>query len=134
MTFEQRLKRVRANRDPLLSRSGCAAFGLALVLAIVPTLIFWGALQNYRAGIASQLANEASDAFQQARYSVGEEESLERQYRLEPTQEIRARHTQAAAEMVSWLEKARARERGVDVAAIEAIVAKHATYLGNRST
>jgi diguanylate cyclase (GGDEF)-like protein/PAS domain S-box-containing protein len=95
----------------------------------VPTLIFWGALQNYRAGIASQLANEASDAFQQARYSVGEEESLERQYRLEPTQEIRARHTQAAAEMVSWLEKARARERGVDVAAIEAIVAKHATYL-----
>jgi diguanylate cyclase (GGDEF)-like protein/PAS domain S-box-containing protein len=129
MLYLHRLKRALTLYGLSSSKSGLAAMGLALVLTLVPALTFWGALHNYRAGIASKLANEASDAFEQARYSVGEEESLERKYRLEPGQEIRNKHAEAAAALVSWLRKARALEARDNVPAIDDTLAKHTAYL-----
>src|SRR5471032_1808301 len=129
MFLLKRLMRVLALRAPTLSGGWLATTGLVAALALMPALVFWGALENYHAGIASKQAIEASDAFQQARYSVGAEESLERKYRLEPGQEIREQHARAAANLVSWLGKARSLDQGENVIAIDDVLAKHAAYL-----
>jgi diguanylate cyclase (GGDEF)-like protein/PAS domain S-box-containing protein len=129
MVLLQRLKRALALRAPSSSGGRLAATGLVVALALVPALVFWGALENYHAGLASKQANEASDAYEQARYSVGAEESLERKYRLEPGQEIRDKHARAAADLVSWLGKARALEQGKNVTTIDGVLANHAAYL-----
>jgi len=129
MFLLKRLMRVLALRAPTLSGGWLATAGLVAALALMPALVFWGALENYHAGIASKQADEASDAFQQARYSVGAEESLERKYRLEPGQEIREQHARAAADLISWLGKARALDQGENVIAIDDVLAKHAAYL-----
>jgi len=129
MVLFARLKLVLAIFAPTSPGGRLATAGLVAALALMPALVFWGALENYHAGIASKQANEASDAFQQARYSVGAEESLERKYRLEPGPQIREMHARAAADLVSWLRKARSLDRGENVIAIDDVLSKHAAYL-----
>ncbi|WP_053064230.1 putative bifunctional diguanylate cyclase/phosphodiesterase [Caballeronia mineralivorans] len=129
MALLKQLQRVLARRVPSSSGRILATTGLAMALSLVPALVFWGALENYHAGVASKKANEASDAYQQARYNVGAEESLERKYRLEPGQEIRDKHAQAAADLVSWLTKARSLEQAENIVAIDDVLVKHTAYL-----
>ncbi|SAL36276.1 response regulator receiver modulated diguanylate cyclase/phosphodiesterase [Caballeronia udeis] len=129
MVLLKRLKHLLALFAPTSPGGRLATAGLVAALALMPALVFWGALENYHAGVASKKADDASDAYQQARYSVGAEESLERKYRLEPGQEIRDRHAQAATELVSWLRKARSLEQAENIVAIDDVLAKHTTYL-----
>jgi len=106
-----------------------ATIGLAVALIVTPALSFWGAFESYRAGVEAKYASAVSDAFEQARYELGSEESLERKYWLEPTKEVRDKHAQAAASMVSWLVKARALHSKDGAAAIDDILIKHSIYL-----
>ena len=79
-------------------------------------------------GVAAELATEVSGAFEEARYSVGAEESLERKYRLEPSPEVRAKHKKAAAMLVTALQ--RARYFGAGGVLIDEILAKHDVLSG----
>ena len=106
-----------------------ATTGLAVALIVTPALAFWGAFESYRAGVDAKYASAVSDDFEQARYEIGAEESLERKYRLEPTKEVREKHAQAAASMVSWLVKARARHSKDGAVAIDDMLIKHSAYL-----
>jgi diguanylate cyclase (GGDEF)-like protein/PAS domain S-box-containing protein len=118
-------------RDSTFSRQGrptqLASAALAAALVILCSCALLGAIFSYSAGAAAKHAMEVSDAFDEARYSVGSEESLERKYRLEPSPEVRARHLRAADALLASL--ARARGLGADPVLIEDVVARHKEYL-----
>jgi diguanylate cyclase (GGDEF)-like protein/PAS domain S-box-containing protein len=122
-------KRVRPQPRRLFDVGTLSAMGLAAVLIFMPALAFWGAWTNYDAGLASKRANAVSDAFEQARYNVGAEESLERKYRLEPSEEVREKHAHAAASLIAWLQKARDLDPRVSAALIDGVVLRHRMYM-----
>jgi hypothetical protein len=78
-----------------------ASFGLASVLIVLSIVAVWGELSTNRAANAAKRFSELSDAFEQARFAVAAEESLNRKYRLQPSAEVLGRHREAAACAVS---------------------------------
>ena len=84
-----------------------ASVGLAVVLFGLPGFAFWGAVSTFRASELARNATALSDALEEARYAIGEEESLERKYRLEPGVEVRQMHTHAGEAMLDAIAKAR---------------------------
>ena len=100
-----------------------ASLSLAAVLLILSAAALLGAMFSYRAGVATTQATMVSNDFEQARYFVGAEESLERKYRLEPGPEIRRRHWQAGTAMLAALHDVAALR--ADAALIEDVTAKH---------
>jgi diguanylate cyclase (GGDEF)-like protein/PAS domain S-box-containing protein len=123
---EKRDRRLATRRFDIGSLS---TFGLAGVLILMPALAFWGAWINYDAGMASKRSNAVSDAFEQARYSVGSVESLERKYRLEPSEEVREKHAHEAAAVVAWLQKARDLDPHGSSALVDDVVVLQGTYM-----
>jgi len=106
-----------------------ASFGLASVMVVLSIVAIVGALSTYRAGSAAKHSSELSDAFEQARFAVATEESLERKYRLEPGAEVRAGHRQAAASLLAALERARAGGDSAAVALVGDVLKMHDEYL-----
>jgi hypothetical protein len=74
-----------------------ATAGLAAVLLLLTGFALWASSSTNRAARQADQFNRLSDAYQQARFAVAAEESLERKYRLEPGPEVRQRYQQAAA-------------------------------------
>ncbi|MCA1648437.1 MAG: EAL domain-containing protein, partial [Chloroflexi bacterium] len=70
------------------------------------------------------------NAYEEARYAVAAEESLERKYRLQPSPEIRELHAAAANSLVTQLRfAASVADAGQDIAHIDDILTTHARYL-----
>ncbi len=105
-----------------------ASTGLIVVLFGLPGFAFWGALSTYKASEMAQGATTLSDALEAARYAVGEEESLERKYRLEPSAEVRQRHGYAGIAMLDALAKARPLADSSTTALIDHVRAEHDAY------
>ncbi len=115
---------------PRQSRGGrYASLGLLCVLATLLCYALWGAIANYRSGVAAALATELSNAFEEVRYSVSSEESLERKYRLQPSQQVRTRHQVAAAALVASLTKGEMIDTPADRLLIDDVLARHTKYL-----
>jgi diguanylate cyclase (GGDEF)-like protein/PAS domain S-box-containing protein len=106
-----------------------ASFGLASVLIVLSIFVMWGALSTYRAGNAAKHFSELSDAFEQARFAVATEESLNRKYRLQPSAEVRGRHHEAATSLLAALERARVVGEPADGVLISDVLAMHKEYL-----
>ncbi len=104
-----------------------ASVALVIVLIILSICAVMGAYLSYSAGNAAKRATEISEAFEEARYSVGAEESLERKYRLEPSPEVRAGHRQAEASLLAALSQARSLD--ADASLIDQVIAKHKQYI-----
>jgi hypothetical protein len=106
-----------------------ATFGLASVMVVLSIFAIWGSLSTYRAGSVAKQFSELSEAFEQARFAVATEESLERKYRLEPSAQVRDAHHEAAASLSAALARARAVGEPADGALIDDVLAMHADYL-----
>ncbi len=106
-----------------------ASVGLGAVLVILPVLALLGALLTYEAGTAAKRAGELSDAYEDALYAVGAEESLERKYRLEPGKEVLDRHREAGVSWLSALDRARTLSGPADRAVIDKYTSLHQQYL-----
>jgi diguanylate cyclase (GGDEF)-like protein/PAS domain S-box-containing protein len=113
----------RASGSPTL-----AAIGFATVVIAIPLIAFLAAKANYDAGIEARKANEITDAYEHARYSLRTQESLNRAFRLEPHQDLRDQHAVAALTMVLWLESVRQWQSKEDDERINAILLKNAVY------
>jgi diguanylate cyclase (GGDEF)-like protein/PAS domain S-box-containing protein len=109
-----------------------ALIGLGAILILLPVLGLWGAVTARQAGAAAKHATDVFDTLGTARVSVAEEESLERKYRLEPSQEVRAKHSAAATAMVTALE--RARGLNVDGGFLDDVLTVHRQYLAAIAT
>ena len=106
-----------------------ATGGLAAVLLLLTGFALWAAYSTNRAARQADHFNRLSDAYQQARFAVAAEESLERKYRLEPGPEVRQRYQQAAADLVDALDVVRGRGSREDQILEERLDADHARYL-----
>jgi len=106
-----------------------ATSGLAAVLMVLTGFSLWAAYSTNRAARQADRLSRLSDAYQQARFAVAAEESLERKYRLEPGPEVRQRYQRAAATLLASLEAVRLRGDQADRELEERLDAQHARYL-----
>jgi len=118
-----------AASDRLHLTGHVATLALALVLAFLAGFAFWAALATNQVAGRARHASALSDEYQQARYAVGAEESLERKYRLEPGAAIRARHREAAAMLVAALGRVGRDGEAPDRAIAAEVLATHDRYL-----
>ena len=104
--------------------------GLAVVLLVLAVFGVSSALRTDHATKRVSVSSKLSDAYQRARFAVGEEESLERKYRLEPGPEVRAKYDGAARELeVALRDVARIGTRE-DRALTGRLLDVHRSYLG----
>jgi diguanylate cyclase (GGDEF)-like protein len=80
-------------------RYPAALGGLAAVLLVLAGFGVVSALRTNQAARRVNVSTQLSDAYQRARVAVGEEESLERKYRLEPGREVLSNYEGAAQEL-----------------------------------
>jgi diguanylate cyclase len=106
-----------------------ATAGLAAVLLALTGFALWAAFSTNQAARQADQFSRLSDAYQQARFAVAAEESLERKYRLEPGPEVRQRYQQAAAALVAALDVVHERGNRQDRVLEERLDADHARYL-----
>src|SRR6202046_2997027 len=96
------LRRAKDARGPGASR--LASFGLTGVLIVLSIVAVWGEFSTNRAANAAKRSSELSDAFEQARFDVAAEESLNRKHRLTPSAEVLDQHREAASSLLAALE------------------------------
>ena len=106
-----------------------ASIGLCVVLLFLTGFSVWVAFATNQAAINTKHASALSDKYEQARYAVGAEESLERKYRLEPSAEVRAKHRAAAADLFAALAYVRQAGDQRDRALVDQVIALHGGYL-----
>jgi diguanylate cyclase len=106
-----------------------ATAGLAAVLLVLTGFALWAAFSTNRAARQADRLSRLSDAYQEARFAVAAEESLERKYRLEPGPEVRQRYQQAAAALLAALDGVRQGGDAKDRALVAKVEAEHARYL-----
>jgi diguanylate cyclase (GGDEF)-like protein/PAS domain S-box-containing protein len=125
-----RLDRIRTMLRMQGQKTGrIASLGLLAVLVILPGFAFWGAAATYNAGVAATRATELSNFYEQARFAVGEEESLERKYRLDPDNEVRTRHRDAGKTVAEALRHAATMDDPPNIQVIDEVLAQHEQYL-----
>jgi diguanylate cyclase (GGDEF)-like protein len=102
------------------------------VLVVICVLAGFSILAQTRIAGRSQRADQAtrvSEVYQDARFWVGQEESLERKYRLEPGAEVLPLHEQAEQNVLRDLRRLRRLDRSSATAAIvERLLGLHARY------
>src|SRR5450631_3914956 len=82
----------------LISR--LTSVGLITIFLVLMGFSIWAVLTTQQAAKRTMIAEYLNDQYQQARFDIGAEESLERKYRLEPGPESLANHTATAAALV----------------------------------
>ena len=116
-------------KNKLISRLTSA--GLTTILIGLTAFSIWATLISQQAANRTTVSEYLNDQYQQARFDVGAEESLERKYRLEPGPEPLANHTAAAAALVTALHNIAQRGNAHDRTTVEHILAAHRLYLIN---
>jgi diguanylate cyclase (GGDEF)-like protein/PAS domain S-box-containing protein len=106
-----------------------ASLGLLTVLVILPGFALWGAAATYQTGVAVTRAIELSNSYERTRFAVGEEESLERKYRLDPDNEVRTRHRDAGTTVAEALRRAATMDTSANIQVIDEVLAYHEQYL-----
>ncbi len=123
-TFQRLVRRRTPHRLGRFTWVALAVVGVGLSI-----FSLWVALTSDRAADRVRQATELSDRYEQARSAVNDEESLERQYRLGPEPDVRARYDAAAASVTDALRGIQAVATTDDAAVVDKILAEHARYL-----
>jgi diguanylate cyclase (GGDEF)-like protein len=108
---------------------GLALAGLAAVLIALSAFGLWSTARTSDASTKASAATRLSDVYERARYAVGQEESLERKYRIEPGPAVLARYHAAARDLEQALEEMRAVGLPDDRRDSAEILAVHSRYL-----
>lgn len=99
------------------------------MLSLLLSFAIWGAVTTYQISAAVRYSTELSTAFEEARFLVRVEESLEHKYRLEPSQDVREAHKIAAADLGNLLQHIGMIGGPADKALVTKTLARHAQYL-----
>jgi signal transduction histidine kinase len=118
---------MRQLTSPVFSR---LAFGaLISVLLFLAGFAVWAATATQQAATQAEYASTLSDDFQQARYWIGAEESLERKYHLEPSPAVLAAHHAAVNSLAAVLSVIRRDGQAADRSLVAKVLIKHQAYL-----
>jgi diguanylate cyclase len=117
--------------EPGVSTSGYRTplGGLALVMLMLAAFGIAAAMRTSHATTRVARSTALSDSYQAARFAVGEEESLERKYRLEPGPEVRAKYDGAAQELETALRRIARIGTPGDRALSKRLLGVHRVYL-----
>ncbi len=118
---------VRSRRTHVMGLT--ASIGLGLVLVALCGFAIWSASTSRRAASRVEHASVEQGAFEDAHYAVGQEESLERKYRLEPGPDILAQHGAASDALVAALQRLIHDSDAADEQLAAALLADHHVYL-----
>ena len=117
----------------MLARPGITArwapVGLGVVLLVLTGLAVWVGVSTSQAATLAAQAGQTSAAFEEARHAMGQEESLERQYRLEPSPQVRGLHEAASHDMVAALRAAAASGDPAQQAVARSVLTRQTGYL-----
>jgi diguanylate cyclase (GGDEF)-like protein len=125
---------MRGHRDKMPAQDKASLGGRFASLAMAAVLLF---LASFSVGIVvaskfaenkEEHATQLSNLYQEARYEVGAEESLERKYRLEPSPAVLAKYQDAANTLVEKLKAVKNLEPS-EAANVDKILALHESYL-----
>lgn len=122
------LKNPTNNRMPKIV-TRLASVGLVFVLFFLTSFSLWVAFINHEAVIEVAHSTYLNNLFERAHYAVGQEESLERNYRLEARPTIFLSHQAAAADLEAALAEVRANGEPKDQALVDEIMVLHQSYL-----
>lgn len=114
-------------KNYLISR--LMSIGLTTILLALTVFSLWATLTTQQAAAHTAVSEYLNDQYQQARFAVGAEESLERKYRLEPGPEPLAAHTAAAADLDTTLQHIADAGNASDRRVVEQILAANQRYL-----
>jgi diguanylate cyclase (GGDEF)-like protein len=120
---------LKKKKNHLISR--LTSIGLTTILLALTAFSIWATLTTQQAATRAAASAYLNDQYQQARFAVGAEESLERKYRLEPGPDPLASHTAAAAALVTALHNIAERGDTHDRRIVAQILALHQLYLVN---
>lgn len=105
------------------------SLGLITILLVLTGFSIWAALITQQAVKRTVIAEYLNDQYQQARFDIGAEESLERKYRLEPGPEPLAGHTAIAVALVATLHNLNRGGDTHDRRVVAQVMATHRLYL-----
>jgi len=103
--------------------------GFAAVMLLLTGFVLWASATTNRSALQAARLTSLNDAYQQARFAVASEESLERKYRLEPGPEVRARFDQAAASLAAAIQFVQQHGDEHDLAPLETLTAQHGRFV-----
>src|SRR5689334_11254603 len=106
-----------------------ALLGLAMTLLGLTALSVAGAAGTRRYAELVSRSSALDTAYSRANQAVTTEESLERQYLLEPDPATRQAHTAAGAELRAALQDVRAQGDPADRALVDDVLARHEKYV-----
>ena len=106
-----------------------AAWLLALIMVILTGFALVSATAMLQAGTDARSASILSDDYQQARYWVGAEESLERKYRVEPGPDVLAMYRDAGHQLLTALAAVRRDGTASDSDLVDAVLVKQQAYV-----
>ncbi|MDQ2906766.1 MAG: bifunctional diguanylate cyclase/phosphodiesterase [Chloroflexota bacterium] len=109
--------------------SRLTSLGLTAILLVLTAFSMWAALTTQQAINRTTLSEYLNDQYQQARFAVGAEESLERKYRLEPGPEPLAAHKAAANNLINALHNIYNQGDAHDRIVVEKVLTTHQLYL-----
>ena len=105
-----------------------APIGLGAVLLTLAGFALWAAFSTNNAGTLASNATSVSDDFTHARYALAQQESLERLYRVEPSQGVRDAHAGAVRETVRSLRRARASADPIERSSADSALRRQAAF------
>jgi diguanylate cyclase (GGDEF)-like protein len=111
----------------LISR--LTSVGLITILLVLMGFSIWAALTTQQAAKRTVITEYLNDQYQQARFAIGVEESLERKYHLEPGPDTLAGHTAAAEALVVILHNVARAGDAHDRSVVTEVLATHWLYL-----
>ncbi len=120
------LSRTASHRD-LLGR--WASTVLALVLLALTAVSLWSAVTTRSAATMADRSRVLAADYAEARFQVGQEESLERKYRLEASPEVRALHAAAARALDDAMRQLAIHGNAPERAQSAAIIKRNAAYV-----
>src|SRR4051794_18341449 len=109
--------------------SRIATAGLVVIVLVVSGFALWASQTPARAARQAAAATRLATDYTVAAQAVDAEESLERQYRLEPGRDVRAAHAAAARKLVASLTKAADEGSRADRDGARTVLLTHASYL-----
>ncbi len=115
------------HKNHVISR--LTSVGLITILLALTAFSIWATVITRQAATSTAVSEYLNDQYQQARFAIGAEESLERKYRLEPGPDPLAAHTAAAAALVTALHNIARSGDAHDRRVVEQVLATNQLYL-----
>ena len=109
--------------------SKAAGLALVIVLLLLAAFAVTAAMLTNRAVVRAHDLTAVSTAYENARFGVGEEESFERKYRLEPGPEVRALYQRAVRNVLEAMREVARKGNAEDAAVSAHVLSLHRPYL-----